>query len=262
MSVKRKIFHYFAITGLIIVSAIIFKTFILEIYIVPSFSMSPTLEANDYILVSKFSYRITTPEYLPFTNISIPHVSMDGLKSVKRGDVVLFKPPLFVKGKKLLRNVFYLKRCTGLPGDTIESARGNYFIKNGKILFTSKIIRYIFFTSQDFVLRIPMKGDTLLLTKNINPLLQDVILNDGHALELRTNGSIFIDGKESSMYVVNNNYYFMSGDNTETSIDSRNWGFLPEYHLIGQAFIIAWSVEGNNISWHKSIRWKRIGTIL
>ncbi|MBI3312121.1 MAG: signal peptidase I [Candidatus Omnitrophica bacterium] len=35
-------------------------------------------------------------------------------------------------------------------------------------------------------------------------------------------------------------HYFFLGDNSASSRDSRYWGFLPEDHLIGRAFVIYW----------------------
>ena len=51
---------------------------------------------------------------------------------------------------------------------------------------------------------------------------------------------IYIDGKtirEKSKYILNENYYFMLGDNRNNSSDSRYWGFVPEYNLLGQPVI-------------------------
>ena len=35
-------------------------------------------------------------------------------------------------------------------------------------------------------------------------------------------------------------HYFFLGDNSASSRDSRYWGFLPEAHVIGKAFVIYW----------------------
>ena len=52
-----------------------------------------------------------------------------------------------------------------------------------------------------------------------------------------------IDGKVITEYTFKQNYYFMCGDNRHRSDDSRFWGFVPEDHIVGKAFIVLMSVD-------------------
>ncbi|MBR2008812.1 MAG: signal peptidase I [Peptococcaceae bacterium] len=79
------------IVAVALVLTIIIKTFIGN-YWVPSGSMLPTIEINDKVVVTNFSYWFDGPE---------------------RGDVVVFHYPLEPKKD-------YIKRCIGEPGEVIE----------------------------------------------------------------------------------------------------------------------------------------------
>jgi signal peptidase I len=48
------------------------------------------------------------------------------------------------------------------------------------------------------------------------------------------------------------------GDNRDQSYDSRFWGFVSLDDVLGKAFAIYWSWDGDN----NSVRWSRIGDIL
>ena len=41
------------------------------------------------------------------------------------------------------------------------------------------------------------------------------------------------------------NYYFAMGDNRDSSLDSRYWGFVPRENIIGKPLIIYWSYDAS-----------------
>lgn len=103
---KTSIFKEY-ILPVFIALAIMFviRTFFLGMFYVPSESMVPTLEINDHVAVTKLSYKMHEPE---------------------RGDVVVFKyPPNEEQG---LKEVDYVKRLIGLPGETLEIKNNTVFI--------------------------------------------------------------------------------------------------------------------------------------
>ena len=80
-------------------------TFIVQAFFIPSGSMEPTLQIDDRILVSKFSYRIG---------------------AIQRGDVIVFHYPLN-PGKD------FVKRVVALPGETVELREGVVLINGAPI---------------------------------------------------------------------------------------------------------------------------------
>lgn len=88
-----------------LVLAFLIKTFIVGNFWIPSESMVPTIEVNDKVIVTNFSYWFEEPE---------------------RGDVIVFKYPLDTKKD-------YIKRCIGLPGETIEFRDSKLYV-NGQLV--------------------------------------------------------------------------------------------------------------------------------
>ena len=48
---------------------------------------------------------------------------------------------------------------------------------------------------------------------------------------------------ENGEVVVPPGYYFAMGDNRDSSLDSRYWGFVPRENIIGKPLIIYWSYD-------------------
>ncbi|MDP8263883.1 MAG: signal peptidase I [Candidatus Aceula lacicola] len=50
-------------------------------------------------------------------------------------------------------------------------------------------------------------------------------------------------GTYNQIVKVPENYYYVLGDNSASSMDSRFWGFVPEEYLIGKAEVIYWPLN-------------------
>ncbi|MBK9247697.1 MAG: S26 family signal peptidase [Ignavibacteria bacterium] len=89
-------------------------------------------------------------------------------------------------------------------------------------------------------------------------MYRHIIEREGSTIEI-SHSIIIINGSVSSTYTVQDNYYYVLGDNRRDSYDSRYWGFVPEVNIIGKPLLIYWSSELQSMV--KGIRWERIGLV-
>jgi len=104
---------------------------------------------------------------------------------------------------------------------------------------------------------IPQKGATTDINIDNLPLYERIInVYENNSLEVKGE-KIYINGKETTQYTFNMDYFFMMGDNRHGSYDSRSWGFVPEDHIVGKASFI-WFSSDKDKKFPLNIRWKRI----
>ena len=115
----------------IILALLIFVAlqFSIRNYQVDGPSMRPTLEAGEYVLVNKLVYLRFRPQelakILPFVDVDEDQ-NLFPFHPPERGDVIIFRFP-----KDESRD--FVKRVVGIPGDTVEIARGQPLV-NGQPL--------------------------------------------------------------------------------------------------------------------------------
>jgi len=98
---------------------------------------------------------------------------------------------------------------------------------------------------------IPAKGSILTLTKDNYTIYERAIrVYEGNKFEMK-DGKFYVNDQPVTQYTFKMNYYWMMGDNRHGSQDSRYWGFVPEDHVVGEAWLI-W------MSWNKGVRWNRL----
>ena len=206
----------------VLLIVLLLRSFIVEPFRIPSGSMMPTLLVGDFILVNKFSYGVRWPVLnSKFLDTGEP----------ERGDVAVFRYPRRPE-------LDYIKRIVGLPGDEIIY-EDKLLTVNGKPVELSPIARYQ--TPSGEVSR-----DAIVFTEKVG--------DDDYTIMLTASQS---DGREGR-WVVPDGQYFVMGDNRDNSNDGRYWGYVPEDHLVGRAFMIwmnwDWGGEG--------ILWSRIGSFI
>lgn len=143
-----------------IVAATLVHTYFIQPYVIPTGSLERTLRVGDFLFVSKFHYGARTPmttvaapmvhDTLPVLGVpsylnkpQLPYFRLPGFTKVDRNDIVVFSWPAdtvrrFFKRetgvkKPIDKKSNYVKRCVGVPGDSLEVRDGYVFI-NGKQL--------------------------------------------------------------------------------------------------------------------------------
>ena len=227
------------------------RIFIAERFIIPSESMSPTLEPGDKVWVNKLLYGARIYKSFDFEDHApLKCFRMPGLRKIRSGDVICFNYPLgYDKWTKIefKINYVYCKRVVGTPGDTIGIKDGvtwnnNYngiigvqdnqlAIQNtpDSILWRTKFMATMPFTRPKWTMKnfgplyVPEKGVTIELDSVGRAIY-------GPVIEYET-GSWPDD--EVCSHTFQHDYFFAFGDNSLDSNDSRYWGFIPEEFIIG-----------------------------
>ena len=142
-----------------IVAATIVHNYVIQPYIIPTGSLEKSLLIGDFLFVSKFHYGARVPMTaisLPMVHDTIPllktrsylkkpqlpYLRLPGFKKIKRNEIVVFSWPadtvrqFFVKEKRVDKPIDkksnYVKRCVGVPGDTLEILNGFVYTNGSK----------------------------------------------------------------------------------------------------------------------------------
>ena len=203
----------------VIVVVFVIRSFWVEPFKIPSGSMKPTLVVGDFILVNKYTYGIR----IPVLNRKVVEMG-----EVKRGDVVVFRYPLDT-------SVDYIKRVVGIPGDKV-TYKGKLLSLNGRQVpvqaaghYTDGELNYV--RLPIFTEKLGEKAHAMMVLPS-EPVLN---LSQVRQFPHRDNCEYNDDGFTCT---VPPGHYFMMGDNRDQSADSRYWGFVPDDHIKGRAFLV------------------------
>ncbi|HLE11872.1 MAG: signal peptidase I [Bdellovibrionales bacterium RIFOXYD12_FULL_39_22] len=214
---------------------LIARSIFLEPFKIPTGSMIPSLLVGDFILVNKMAYGLK----VPFSDIGNHNpVYLAFQRAPSRGDVVVFK---FPKDKDLN----YVKRIIGLPGDTLEIKDKTVYINDVPIGNTE------------------ISGDAFM--HDMDKSLRDSNLK---FFKTRTGEHEHIIQQDTDNYYQTNypkrkipaKKYFMMGDNRDFSFDSRFWGLVDEKLIKGRAFLVWFSLTLPSADSDFIFRPHRIGT--
>ncbi len=267
--------HELRSLGIIVLIALALRATVVEAYIVPTGSMEKTIMIGDFLIGNKFVYGMRTPDWLgiPYTRLGfgIPWLRFPAFRQPRSGDVVIFKYPHGPQDK-------YVKRLVAGPGQTVEIRERETLVAE-KPFNHPEHLQFLERKSQpkDWIdpnifprgngnkdnygrLLVPSRGDTLSAVHD-RAVLWYVARMDGHTPHLVGN-QILVDDQPITHYVVEQDYYFMMGDNRDQSYDSRFWGFVPHDHILGEALFVYFSLDFKRFPFITWNRLKRIGSVI
>lgn len=258
------------------------RVLVADQFIIPTWSMSPTLVAGDRVVVNKLimGARLYTDFDFKQNGQELKSIRMKGLRGLRHNDIVVFNYPQVGGHIAFKINYVYCKRCVALPGDTLSIVNGIY--KNNNYgdtlgLHTAQLrlatvdetqysaeARAVYpfdarvgWTFKNMgPLYIPRKGDIMTLTPKEGTVYK-VLLEFETGKRVTVNWDkdlVLLDGKPTHRYEWTNNYYFMAGDNVFDSMDSRYWGLVPEDYIVGVVQMISYSKdkETDTIKWERT----------
>jgi len=165
----------------------------------PAGSMTPTLPKGSYVFTALMPYWFHPPQ---------------------RGDIITFTVPL-------RKNVLYIKRIVGLPGDRVQMHNGQ-LVLNGTQIAQKKV--------EDWprIDRLQSYLQRNLVFKKV-PQFEEVLPSGlpYRVLDFRKNSSL----DDTRIYLVPKDHYFVLGDNRDNSLDSRSplpVGFVPRKNIRGK----------------------------
>jgi len=190
----------------VVVMVIIIRFFVGEIRWIPSGSMKPTLVEGDRIVVERYSRFFTSP---------------------KRGDIMIFYPPSTKLSRMpipllsrltgiLCKDIAYIKRVVGMPGDKVEIK----FEEDGSAYVYINDKKY----EEDYI-----KSKYEYTPCPVGELTEFMLANPNQV--------------KCGPFILPEDSYFMMGDNRGNSQDSRYWGVLKRDRFVGRAVSIFWPLD-------------------
>ena len=276
----KSILIYILYLVLALVLALVIRLFLCNFYVVPTDSMEPTILPGDFILADKWTYGARIFTGLKFDrDTDPPMIHVPGFRRIHRNDVVVFNFP-YRYGRDTIRmnlEKIFVKRCIGLPGDSVSIIDGFYHIAGladtlGYIPEQKRFMRHrstldsIVFRAVAFEASfhwdivnfgpyyVPVAGKTIPLTADNLKLYHKQIVYETHAVIRREDSLVYIGDTLMYDYTFQTNWYFMAGDQVMNSQDSRYIGLIPEAYMIGRASFVLTSKDRNT----GKRRWNRI----
>lgn len=241
--------------------------FVVQSFVIPSGSMKRTMQVGDFLFAKKFSYGIPIP-MMPWINTKlVPDFNNNGHliegNRPQREDIVIFLYP--IDGE-----THFVKRCVATGGDEIiytnkhlyiHFSEGDEYIKKTYPADKIKEFRDKLWVDNPYMSKYPgIQYEPTRRTAFDNLIMQP---NDMSPVYVKELGPVLYTSKRgtdmNAFYKkIEDDDYYMIGDNRDNSSDSRFWGSVSYSLVIGKPWFIYFSFDSDK----KTIRWDRLGTFV
>lgn len=104
---------------------------------------------------------------------------------------------------------------------------------------------------------IPKKGESIKVEPwNIALIHNTILLHERKTTTVKSN-KLWVENQPVESYRFGQNYYWMVAGNSKNTVDSRQFGLVPQSHIIGKASFI-WFSKDPNQGLFSGYRWNRI----
>ena len=194
-----------------VIVATFVHTYFIQPFVIPSSSLEKSLLIGDFLFVSKQNYGARTPmttvaapmvhDTLPIIKTKsylswpqLPYYRFPGFEKIKNNDIVVFNWPrdtlfhMYLPADKrydkpIDKKTNYVKRCVGIPGDSLEIKDGIVFI-NGKELILPERAK----PQYSYKITIDPKSTT-----DFDAVFRDLKITDGYRFETAQRDTLTIN---------------------------------------------------------------------
>ena len=188
------------------------RVYICDSFIVSGPSMEPTYHDGQRVYASKIGIGARIYTRYDFSDPTLHSFRMPGIRRLRKGDIAIFNHPYGVNNKDISFKINYvlIKRCAGVPGDTVQ----------------------VNLSEKCFV---PGRGDSIILDScTYRQYLHQIEFETGKKLTMGDNHAYYLDEIPIKEYQFVSDWFFFIGDNAALSRDSRQFGLVPESYIIGR----------------------------
>lgn len=193
-----------------IIVATLVHTYVLQPYTIPTPSLEKSLLVGDFLFVSKMNYGARVPMTtiaLPMVHDSIPltkrksylswpqlpYFRLPAFEKIKNSDIVVFNWPVDTvykfrdnsgrrADKPIDKKSNYVKRCVGIPGDSLS-------IKDGIVYIDGKILALPERAKPQYSYKIAIDGKTPI---DFEYLFKDMNITDGAGFTSELRDTLFV----------------------------------------------------------------------